>query len=140
MSNFTNRTSILPNLTNWCPLSVQTFSVITRNDPKMENYPNFIQNLQTLCQRKAQETRNTTVPLPWSKGCCGDRKTQSNSRPILFSVYLSNGEEYAKMDHGNESEGPKMGGGRYDMAWNGRKTSKSVRPTVTVVVAFAGPI
>ena len=36
MSNFTNPTSILPNLTNLCPISVQTLSVITLNDPKME--------------------------------------------------------------------------------------------------------
>ena len=36
MSNFTNPTSILPNLTNWCPISVQTLSVIILNDPKIE--------------------------------------------------------------------------------------------------------
>ena len=34
---FTNPSSILPNLTGLCPISVQTFSVITLNDPKMEN-------------------------------------------------------------------------------------------------------
>ena len=110
MSNFTNPTSILSNLTNWCPISVQTFSVITRNDPKMEDYPNDVQNLQTLYQRKAQETRNTSVPLPWSNSYCGGRKTLSNHRPKLFSSYLSNGEESAKKDHENEFKGSKNGG------------------------------
>ena len=120
MSNFTNPTSIFTNLTNWCPISVQTFSVITRNDPKMEDYPSKVQNLQTLYQRKSQETRNTAVPLPWSNNCCGGWKTQSNHRPNLFSSYLSNGEESA--------EGPQMGRGMYGLAWNGRKIGKSGDP------------
>ena len=110
MSNFTNPTSILHNLTNWCPISVQTFSVITRNDPKMENLPNDVQNLQTLYQRKAQETMNTVVPLSWSKGCYDGLKTRSNSLPNLFSSYLSNGEESAKRDHRNEFRGSRNGG------------------------------
>ena len=50
------------------------------------------------------------MPLPWSKGCCGGRKTRSNSRTNLFSSYLSNGEESAKKDHGNEFRGSKNGG------------------------------
>ena len=35
------------------------------------DFTNDVHNLQTLYQRKAQETRNTAVPLPWSKSCCG---------------------------------------------------------------------
>ena len=37
-------------------------------------------------------------------------KPQSNSRPTLFLSYLSNDEESAKMDHGNEFKGSKNGG------------------------------
>ena len=65
------------------------------------------------------------MPLPWFKSSGGGRKTQSNRRPNFLSSYLLNGEESTKKDHGNESEGPKMGGGRYGSAWNGRKTTKS---------------
>ena len=140
MSNFTNPTSILPNLTNWCPISVQTFSVITRYDPKMENYPNDVQNLQTLYQRKAQETRNTSVPLPWSNGCCGGQKTRSKSRSTLFSSYLSNGEKSEKRDHENEFKGSKNDGRE---VWVGLKWPKNTKirlPKVAAAAAFAGLI
>ena len=37
-------------------------------------------------------------------------KHLSNSRPNLFSLYLSNGKESTKRDHGNEFRGSKNGG------------------------------
>ena len=38
------------------------------------------------------------------------------------------------------SEGPKMGGGRYGLAWNGRKKRKIRRLKVAAAVAFVGLI
>ena len=82
-------------------------------------FTNDVQNLKTLYQRKAQETRNTTVPLPWSKSCCGGRKTRSHRRPNLFSLYLSNDEESKENDHVNEFRGSKNGGREVwvDLEW-----------------------
>ena len=140
MSNFTNPTSILPNLTNWCPISVQTISIITLNDQKMENKPNDVQNLQTLYQRKVEETRNTAVPLPWSKSCCGGRKTRSNRRPNLFLSYLSNVEESAKKNHWNEFRGSRNGVRKVWVGLEWPKNEENRRPTVAAAAAFAGPI
>ena len=101
---------------------------------------NDIQNLQTLYQRKAQETMNTTVPLPWSKSCCGGRKTRSNCRPNLFSSYLSNDEESKENNHGNEFRGSKNGGREVRVGLEWPKNSKIRRPKVAVAATFAGPI
>ena len=43
------------------------------------------------------------------KGCCGGRKTRSNSRSNLFLSYLSNGDESGEKDHCNEFIGSKNG-------------------------------
>ena len=69
------------------------------------------------------------MPLPWSKGCCGSRKTLSNNRPTLFLSYLSNGEEYEKRDHENEFKEFKNGGRQ---VWVGLESAGSIwaRPTV----------
>ena len=67
---------------------------------------------------------NTSVPSPWSKGCCGGRKTRSNSRPTLFFSYLSNGEESAKKDHVNEFKGSKNGGKE---VWVGLRWSENTK-------------
>ena len=128
MSNFTNPTSILPNLTNWCPISVQTFSVITLNDPKMEDYPNDVQNLQTLYQRKAQETKNTAVPLPWSNSCGGGRKLDPTVGQTCFRHIFQTVRNLRKRTTGMSSKGLKMGGGMHGSAWNGRKIGKSDDP------------
>ena len=61
------------------------------------------------------------MPSPWSKGCCGGRKTRSNSRPNLFLSYLSNGDESGEKDHGNEFRGSKNGGKEL---WGGLKLPK----------------
>ena len=102
--------------------------------------PKITENLQTLYQRKAQETRNTVVPLPWSKSCCGGRQTRFNSRPNLFSSYLSNGEESEEKDHGNEFRGSKNWGREVWVSLEWPKNSKIRRPKVAAAAAFAGPI
>ena len=84
--------------------------------------------------------RNTSVPSPWSKGCCGGRKTRSNSQPTLFLSYLSNGEESAKRDHGNEFRGSKNSGKEVWIGLKWPENTKIRRPKFAVVVSFAGPI
>ena len=106
----------------------------------MENYPNDVQNLQTLYQRKAQETMNTEVPLPWSKIFCGGQKTRSNRRPNLFPLYLSNGEESEENDHGNEFRGSKNGGREVWVSLEWPKNEENRRPTVATAATFAGLI
>ena len=106
----------------------------------MENKPNDVKNLQTIYQRKAQETRNTSVPLPWSKGCCGGRKTRSNSRSNLFLSYLSNGDESGEKDHRNEFRGSKNGGREEWVGLEWPENGKIQRPKVVAAAAFAGPI
>ena len=105
----------------------------------MENEPNDVQNLQTTYQWKAQETRNTSVPSPWSKGCGGGRKTRSNNRPNLFLSYLSNSDESGEKDHGNEFRGSKNGGNELwgDLKWpEMAKKSRNARlPTVAAAAA-----
>ena len=80
------------------------------------------------------------VPIPWSKICCGGRKTRSNRRPNLFSSYLSNGEESEGKDHGNEFRGSKNGGREVWVFLEWTKNEENRRPTVTAAAAFAGPI
>ena len=80
------------------------------------------------------------VPLPWSKGCCGGRKTRSNSRPNLFSSYLSNGEESAKRDYGNEFRGSKNGGREVWVGLGWPKNRKIRWPIVAAAAVFASPI
>ena len=91
----------------------------------MENQPNDVQNSQTIYQWKAQETRNSSVPLPWSNSCCGGRKTRSNRRPTCFRRNFQRVRNLQKGTTGMSSEGPKMVGGRYGLARNGLKWPKS---------------
>ena len=84
-----------------------------------------------------QELSNT---LPWSKSCCGGRKTRSNRRPNLFSLYLSNGEESAKKDHRNEFRGSKNGGREVWVGLEWPKNEENRQPTVAAASAFAGSI
>ena len=109
--------------------SSPNFSVITRNNVKLENKPNDVQNLQITYQWKAQETRNISVPSPWSKGCGGGRNTRSNSRTNLFLPYLSNGDESREKDHKNEFRGSKNGGNKL---WGGLKWSEMVEKSRNV--------
>ena len=83
---------------------------------------------------------NTSLPLPWSKGCCGGRKTRSNRRPNLFLLYLSNGDESGEKDHGNEFKGSKNGGREVWVGLEWPENGEIRRPKVAVVVVFAGPI
>ena len=83
---------------------------------------------------------NTSVPSPWSKGCCGGRKTRSNIRPTLFLSYLSNGEESAKRDHGNEFIGSKIYGKKVWVGLKWPENKKIRRPKLAAAAAFAGPI
>ena len=83
---------------------------------------------------------NTSVLSPWSKGCCGGRKTRSNSRSNLFLPYLSNGDESREKDHGNEFRGSKNG---VNELWVGLKwpeNTKIRRPKFAATAAFADPI
>ena len=74
------------------------------------------------------------------KGCCGGRKTRSNSRPTLCLSYLSNGEESEKRDHGNEFRGSKNGGKEVWVGLKWPENDKIRRPKVAVAAVFAGPI
>ena len=47
---------------------------------------------------------------------------------IFFPRIFQTVRNLRKWTMGMSSEGPKMGGGRYGSAWNGRKTSKSGDP------------
>ena len=58
----------------------------------------------------------------------------------LFSSYLSNGEESAKRDHGNEFRGSKNGGREEWVGLEWPENTKIRRPKVAVAVTFAGPI
>ena len=91
----------------------------------MENQPNDVQNSQTIYQWKAQETRNSSIPLPWSKSCCGGRKTRSKHRPTCFRRNFQTVRNMQKGTTGMSSEGPKMVGGRNGLAGNGLKWPKS---------------
>ena len=107
----------------------------------MEYSPNDVQNSQTTYQWKDQETRNTSIPSSWSKGCCGGWKTRSNSRPTLFLSYLSNGEESEKRDHGNEFIGSKNGGKEVWISLKLSKNKKFLRPKLeAAAAAFVGSI
>ena len=75
-----------------------------------------------------QTTRNTSVPLPLSKGCFGGRKTRSNRRSNCFRRIFQTVMNLEKMTTEMSSEGPKMVGERYGSAWNGRKMAKSDDP------------
>ena len=83
---------------------------------------------------------NTSIPLPWSKGCCGGRKTRSNSRPNLFLPYLSNGDESREKDHGNEFRGSKNGGREVWVGLKWLENDKIRRPKVAAAALFAGSI
>ena len=89
---------------------------------------------------ETQETRNTSVPLPWTKGCCGGRKTRSNSRPNLFLSYLSNGDEYGEKDHGNEFRWSKNDGKEVWVGLKWPENTKIRRPKLAAAATFAGPI
>ena len=106
----------------------------------MENLPNDVQISQTTYQWKAQEIRNTSLPSPWSKGCCGGRKTQSNSRLTLFLSYLSNGEDSAKRDNGNEFRGSTNGGKEVWVGLRWPENTKIRRSKFAVAAPFAGLI
>ena len=60
--------------------------------------------------------------------------------PNLFLSYLSNGEEYAKKDHGNEFRGSKNGEREVWVGLEWPENGEIRRPTVEAVVAFASPI
>ena len=78
--------------------------------------------------------------MPWSKGCCGSRKTRSNSRPNLFLSYLSNCDESGEKDHGNEFRGSKNGGREVWVGLEWPENGKIRRPKVAAAAVFAGPI
>ena len=78
--------------------------------------------------------------MPWSKGCCGGRKTQSNGRPNFFSSYLSNGDESGENDHGNEFRGYKNGGREVWVGLKLQENGKIRRPKVAAAAVFVGPI
>ena len=67
-------------------------------------------------------------------------KTRSNRWSNLFSPYLSNVEESAKNDHGNEFKGSKNGETEVWVGLEWPENSKIRRPTVAAAVAFTGPI
>ena len=52
-------------------------------------------------------------------------KLDSTVGQICFHRIFQTVRNLLKRTTGMSSEGPKMGGGRYGSAWNGRKTSKS---------------
>ena len=58
----------------------------------------------------------------------------------MFSLYLSNGEESAKKDQGNEFRGSKNGGREVWVGLEWPKNSKIRQPKVAAAVAFACPI
>ena len=78
--------------------------------------------------------------MPWSKGCCGGRKTRSNSRPKLFLSYFSNGDESGEKDNGNEFRGSKNGGREVWVGLEWPENRKIRRPKVATAAVFAGPI
>ena len=65
---------------------------------------------------------------------------QSNRRPNFLSLYLSNGEESVKKDHGNEFRGSKNGGREVWVGLERPKNNEIRRPTVAAAAAFADPI
>ena len=78
--------------------------------------------------------------MPWSKGCCGGRKTRSNSCPNLFLLYLSKGDESGEKDHGNEFRGSKNGGREVWVGLKWPENDKIRRLKVVAAAAFDGPI
>ena len=78
--------------------------------------------------------------MPWSKGCCGGRKTRSNCRPNLFSSYHSNDDESGENDHGNEFIGSKNGGREVWVGLKWQENGNIWRPKVAATAAFADPI
>ena len=58
----------------------------------------------------------------------------------MFLSYLSNGEESAKKDHGNEFRGSKIGGREVWVGLEWPKNEENRQPTVAAATAFAGPI
>ena len=78
--------------------------------------------------------------MPWSKGCCGVRKTRSNSRPNFFSSYHSNGDESREKDHGNEFRRSKNYGREVWIGLKWPENGKIWRPKVVAAITFAGPI
>ena len=86
---------------------------------------------------ETQDNRNTSVPLPWFKGCCGGRKTRSNSRSNLFLPYLSNGDEFGEKDHRNEFKGSKNGGNEVWISLKWPENTKIRRPKLATAAVFA---
>ena len=125
MSNFTIPTSIIPNLTNWCPISVQTFSVITRNDPKMETNQTMSKIYKLYINGKPKRPGTQKYPYLGPKVAMVAEKLDPIVGQICFRRIFQTVRNLRKGTTGMSSKGPKMGGGRYGSALNGRKTSKS---------------
>ena len=64
----------------------------------------------------------------------------SNRLPNFLSSYLSNGEQYAKKDQGNEFRGSKNGEREVWVGLEWLENSEIRRPTVATATSFAGLI
>ena len=58
----------------------------------------------------------------------------------MFSSYISNGEEFAKRDHGNKFRGSKNGGREVWVGLEWPENRKIRRPTVAAATALVGSI
>ena len=128
MSNFTNPTSIFLNLTNWCPISVRTFSVIPDMTQKWKTNQTMSKIYKLYINGEPKRPRTHQYPYLGPKVAVVAGKLYPTVGQLCFRRIFQTVRNLRKGTTKMSSEGPEMMGGRYGSAWNCRKTPKSGDP------------